>query len=184
MQDYFDKVIEGTKPLWAAVLAALNYVLFPDKALLTALVAVVGVMSLDVLTRLWAISRHNGGYIASTRSRKIWSKTFWDGTSVKLKAYSAVFILAGLSYRVTPLAQASVFLATVVYAGVFLREAQSILENLCDMGADLGWLLVFVKKKQQDLMERSAEEPRKAPLMVKDIDPIDYREGGGLSGHS
>ena len=184
MQDYFDKIIEGTKPLWAAVLAALNYVLFPDKALLTALVAVVGVMSLDVLTRLWAISRHNGGYIASTRSRKIWSKTFWDGTSVKLKAYSAVFILAGLSYRVTPLAQASVFLATVVYAGVFLREAQSILENLCDMGADLGWLLVFVKKKRQDLLEHSAEEPRKAPLMVRDIDPIDYREGGGLGGHS
>jgi Ni,Fe-hydrogenase I cytochrome b subunit len=158
MSDYIHTLIEGAKPIWAAVIAALCYVLFPDVAFQTALGAVGLVIVLDILTKLWALSVQSGGYIEATCRRRIWSKTLWEGTKVKLYAYSVVFILAGLSYRVAPLAQASVFLATVVYSIVFLRETQSILENMCDAGADLGWLLVFVKKKQRDLLEQQLDD--------------------------
>jgi hypothetical protein len=64
-----------------------------------------------------------------------------------------VFILTGLSYRVTFFTQVSVFMATVVYTVVFLREAQSILENLCDAGADLQWLLIWTRKKEKQILE-------------------------------
>lgn len=43
--------------------------------------------------------------------------------------------------------------ATVVYSIIFLREAQSILENLCDAGADLKWLLIWNRKKQEQIFE-------------------------------
>ena len=51
------------------------------------------------------------------------------------------------------LAEASVFLATVVYTVIFLRESQSVIENLCDAGADLNWLLIWTKKKQKQILE-------------------------------
>jgi hypothetical protein len=53
--------------------------------------------------------------------------------------------------------QASVFLATVVYTVIFLREAQSILENLCDAGADFKWLLLWAKKKERQILEDDKE---------------------------
>ena len=49
--------------------------------------------------------------------------------------------------------QLSIFFATVVYSIIFLREAQSILENLCDAGADLKWLLIWTRKKQEQILE-------------------------------
>lgn len=158
LQDYIHKLIEGAKPVWAAFVAALCYVLFPDVAFQAALGAVGFAMLLDIFTRLWAISKCNGGYRAATRLRKIWSRSLWSGTLIKLYAYLIVFILAGLSYRVAPVAQAAVFLATVVYSVIFLREAQSIVENLCDAGADLGWLLIVVKKRQDDILKQQDPE--------------------------
>ena len=125
---------------------------------MTALGAVGIAIVLDILTKFWALSKCNGGYRAATRDRKIWSRTLWDGTKLKLYAYLVVFILAGLSYRVAPLVQAAVLLATVVYSVIFLREAQSIVENLCDAGADLYWLLLFVKRKQEDILRSDDSE--------------------------
>lgn len=65
-----------------------------------------------------------------------------------------VAILVGLSYRVVQLEQLSVFLASVVYSILFLREAQSVLENLCDAGADFRWLLRWTKNKQDQIFDQ------------------------------
>ncbi len=52
-------------------------------------------------------------------------------------------------------------MATVVYTVVFLREAQSILENLCDAGADLQWLLIWTRKKEKQILEDDSKHTNK-----------------------
>lgn len=156
--EYFDKLLSGTKPFWGTILAVATYVMFPDKAYLTAAIAVGGAIMLDIITKYIALSHQNKGFRNAVKEKKIFSKTLWEGTRIKLVSYLIVFILAGLAYRVTMLKQVSVFLATVVYAVIFLREAQSILENLCDAGADLKWLLIWTKKKEQQILENEASD--------------------------
>ncbi|QZY56726.1 phage holin family protein [Crassaminicella profunda] len=156
--NYMDKVASGTKPFWGTILAIISYVMFPDKAYQTAAFAVGGAIMLDIITKYIALSHECHGYRNAVRERKIFSKTLWEGTRIKLVSYLIVFILAGLAYRVTMLKQVSVFLATIVYSVIFLREGQSILENLCDAGADLKWLLIWTKKKEQQILESEIEE--------------------------
>jgi len=153
MTDYYEKMITGAKPYWAIFIALINYVLFPDKAFATAAMAVGVAIILDILTRYMALVEEAGGLKPAIGNRTINSNRLWKGTRLKLVSYMVVFILAGLSYRVTMLQQVSVFLATVVYTVIFLREAQSILENLCDAGADLEWLLIWTKKKEKQILE-------------------------------
>jgi hypothetical protein len=151
--DYFDQIYSGTKPIIGCILAATNYVLFPDHAFKTAFFAVGAAMLLDIATKYLALSKKGGGFRQATKTRVIDSNALWRGTSIKLVSYLIVFILAGFSYRVTMLTQASIFLATVIYSVIFLREAQSILENLCDAGADLNWLLVWTRKKEKQILK-------------------------------
>lgn len=151
--NYFDKLCSGLTPIIGCVGGALNYVLFPDHAFLTAFGAVGVAILLDIATKYLALSKTGGGFREATKTRVIDSNKLWRGTSIKLVSYLIVFILAGLSYRVTMLSQVSVFLATVIYSVIFLREAQSILENLCDAGADLNWLLIWVRKKEKQVLE-------------------------------
>lgn len=51
-----------------------------------------------------------------------------------------------------------VFFATVVNAVMFLREGQSVIENLVDGGADLGWLLFWMRKKEKQILETEISE--------------------------
>lgn len=153
LYQYFERAMETASPFCALLITIINYVLFPDQAFFTAFVAVGAAILLDIITKYIALSRLSGGLRAAVKTRKICSQTLWEGTRIKLISYLVVFILAGLSYRVTMLAEASVFLATVVYTVIFLRESQSVIENLCDAGADLNWLLIWTKKKQQQILD-------------------------------
>ncbi len=153
LYQYFERAMETASPSCALLITVINYVLFPDQAFFTAFVAVGAAILLDIVTKYIALSRLSGGLRAAVKTRKICSQTLWEGTRIKLISYLVVFILAGLSYRVTMLAEASVFLATVVYTVIFLRESQSVIENLCDAGADLNWLLIWTKKKQQQILD-------------------------------
>lgn len=154
LNSYVSKLMSGLKPFLGSLLALINYILFPDTAFQTALYAVVGAMILDIITKWYAISKQNDGFKNSIKSRKIYSKTLWEGTKIKIISYLVISILAGLSYRVIMFKSASIFLATVIYSIMFLREAQSIIENLIDAGSDLEWLLIFVKKKQEQILEQ------------------------------
>lgn len=158
LSQYVEKVISGTKPFWGTLLAILSYIMFPNKAYETAALAVGGAILLDIFTKYIALSYQSNGFKKAVKQRKIFSKTLWEGTRIKLVSYLVIAILAGLSYRVTMLTQVSVFLATVVYSVIFLREAQSIIENLIDAGADLKWLLIWTKRKQEQILESKLEE--------------------------
>lgn len=155
---YFNKAFSGLKPIIAWVLAALGYIMFPEKIYLTAVMAVTAAAFFDILTKLWSICRINGGYVKAVEGHKLQSKSLWDGTRVKIFSYLIVMILTGLSYRVVFLEQAGIFLATFVYGVLFIREFQSNVENLIAGGSKLQWLLLFTKRKEQDLM-RQYENP-------------------------
>lgn len=153
MTDYFTKLTTDHKPLLGTLLGLLHYWMFPEKCFETAAIAVGIALMADILTKYVALSVKNGGLRTAFKEKKISSNAFWKGTSIKLYSYLVVFLLAGASYRVTFFTQVSVFLSTVVYTVIFLREAQSIIENLNDAGADLEWLLVWTRKKEKQILD-------------------------------
>ena len=158
LQEYFSKVLDGSNPAIGFVLSAISYLLFPEQAFFTSIIAVGVAMIMDIMTKFWSLAKQNKGYREAVKTRAIYSKTLWDKTKVKLFSYLCIMILAGLSYRVAPLKEMGIFFATVVYAVMFLREGQSVIENLVDGGADLGWLLFWMKKKEKQILESEIDE--------------------------
>ncbi len=149
--NYWQKALTRVQIVWGLLIAAVEYVLFPDKALLVALLSVLGAAMLDIITRYLAVRK--------TRSRSWNSEDFWQGTGVKLVAYLVIAILAGLSYRLTPfLQQPTVYLWSVAYVVMFLREVQSNMENLAELGADVGWLATWAKRKERQILNRTDED--------------------------
>lgn len=153
MNEYLKSAFESVQPFWAVFLSATMYVMFPEQAYLTAFCAVLGVMVLDVITKYYSIACKNGGFWNSLKIKKINSNSMWVGTSRKIFSYLIIFIMVGLSYRVSPVAGIAAFLGTVVYSILFLRECQSILENLDDAGSDVKWLLAIVKRRKEKILE-------------------------------
>ena len=158
---YLQKAFEGLKPCVAMLFNAIGYVMFPEKSLMLALSMVLGASMLDIVTKYMALSKKSGGYIRAVKEGRISSKTLWDGTRVKIFSYLIVAMLTGMSYRVIYLQQIGIFLASFVYTIMFLREFQSNLENLCDAGADLKWLLAFTKKQEKNAMEHYSNKIQK-----------------------
>ena len=147
------KSIQETNPIISILLGSITYILFPEQAYLTAFCSVLGVMVLDVITKYYSIATNNGGFWRSLKNKFINSNKMWVGTSRKIFTYLIIFIMVGLSYRVSPVAGVASFLGTIVYSLLFLRECQSILENLEDAGADVGWLTAIVKKRKKKILE-------------------------------
>lgn len=149
------------KPVWAFLFAVFNYLICPDAAYMPAIAAVWAAVILDILTRLFANSRNNGGFIKAVRERAISSDTLWNRSVVKVVAYLSMQILAGLSMRVLPLEQLSIAVSTVVYSFLFIREATSVVENLVEAGAnDLKPLLFWLRKKESAITEEHMNEER------------------------
>ena len=162
---YFEKAFSGLKPVIAWILAAIGYILFPDKIYLYAVMAVTGAALCDIVTKWWSICRINGGYVRAIELHKLQSRALWDGTKVKIFSYLVVMILTGLSYRVVFLEAAGIFLASFVYVVLFIREFQSNVENLIAGGAKLQWLLLFTRRKEQEIMRpyENPEQPTPQP---------------------
>lgn len=156
--DYLEKAFTGAKPLLGALLGFCTYIMFPDRAYLLSLVAVLAASFMDILTKMYSIVIKNNGYKNAVKNKLLFSKTLWRGTERKIIAYLTIAILTGLSYRVIYLKEAGIILASFVYSVMFMREFQSNIENLIEAGADLHWLLLFSKKKNKDLM-KPYEEP-------------------------
>lgn len=153
-QGYFQKICESVNPYLACFWTLVCWIMFPDAAYIPAAIAVGISIVLDLFTKLYALSVNNGGYKKATEKKVIISDTLWKKTQIKLLAYLTIMILAGLSIRVAPLQQLGIFLATVVYAVIFIRESQSILENLIEAGAEgLRPLLFWLKKKEKQITE-------------------------------
>lgn len=156
--EYIEKAFTGAKPMLGALAGFISYVLFPDKAHLLSLIAVLAAAFMDIITKYYSIIVKNGGFGKAIRTKKLFSKTLWKGTERKIVSYLTIAILTGLSYRVVYLKEFGIIVASFVYSVMFMREFQSNVENLIEAGADLHWLLVFSKKKNKDLM-KPYEEP-------------------------
>jgi hypothetical protein len=145
--NYLQEAMEQVQVIWGCLLAAICFILFPDQALLVSLLSVLGAAMLDIITRFLAMR---------SRGERGWhSDKLWEGTVVKLVAYLVIAFLAGLSYRLTPfLQQPTIYLWSVAYVVMFLREVQSNMENLAELGADVAWLRSWAKRKQRQILEQ------------------------------
>lgn len=166
--EYIDKAFTGVKPIVGAILGFLTYVMFPEKAYLLSLMAVLAAAFMDIVTKMYSIIARNGGYKKAIKSKSLFSRTLWKGTERKIIAYLTIAILTGLSYRVIYLKEAGILIASFVYSVMFMREFQSNIENLIEAGADLHWLLLFSRKKNKELMKPYEEE-------IKEVDDYEPR---------
>jgi len=157
LKNYLNKAISSLKIVFGFILTFLNYVMFPEQAYKNAAIALGIAVLMDIFSKYTAIAYNNGGFIKAFKNGKIFSKTLWEGTKVKLITYLSISIMVGASYQLNALpnafASVSKFMATVVYTVLFLREFQSMLENFGDAGADIEWLLLFTKRKEKEILK-------------------------------
>lgn len=158
IQDYISKAFTGIKPFLGLIISWIGYIMFPERVYFLSLMAVLGAAFLDIITKSIAITKKYGGYKEAVKSKKLFSKSLWEGTKVKIFSYLIISILTGLSYRIIYLKEAGILIASFVYSVMFMREFQSNIENLIEAGADLHWLLLFSKKKNKELMKFYEEE--------------------------
>jgi hypothetical protein len=161
VQSFIQKLSDTVNPYLAIVWAGICWTMFPDAAYVPAAIAVGAAVILDLVTKLYSLAANNGGYIVATREKIILSDTLWKKTRTKLFAYVVVMILAGLSIRVAPLEKVGIFMATIIYAIIFVRECQSNVENLIEAGAEgLRPFLFWLKKKEKSICEMNKEEDK------------------------
>lgn len=158
---YLTKAVQTVSPLWVGFTSLVSYVIFPDEAYIPAVIALTSAMALDIITKYYSVGAQNGGLRNAIRTKKLTSNSLWKGTQKKIISYLVIMILCGLSVRVTMLTSVAVFLSTVAYSVMFLRESQSVIENLIDAGHDdLQWLLFWLKKKENKVLEaESVSDP-------------------------
>lgn len=153
--EYFREAIEKAQPFFVAVGSMISYLIFPDAAYVPAVIGLGIAMLLDIITKYYAISVENNGYRNARRTGAISSRTMWEGTKRKLVSYAIMTILCGVSVRVAPIASAAVFLSTVVYTIMFLREAQSCAENMVKAGhTEWSWIKQILQSREQKMLEK------------------------------
>jgi len=136
-----------------------TYVIFPDKSYVPATIALLGILIFDIVTKYVAISVKNGGLINSIRIGKIRSESFWLGTRKKIVGVLTVMILCGLSFRLTTFTTIPLLIQSFCFSMMFVREAQSAVENLMEAGVDnLGWLLNTLKRKEKQMLQKEMVE--------------------------
>lgn len=159
--EYLRKIFEDRVVVAvSAVLSIVYQLVFPERAYLLAAVAVLGIIMLDLITKLFALSRTNGGLLKAIKKKCIKSRSFARGTMDKLIVFSVMLIICGLLYRISPIKDIAIWFTQLVFALQFFRDALSILENLNDAGIKgLGALKrALIKKRKEYGLDEEAEE--------------------------
>lgn len=151
---YITSAFSTTKTVVGALWAFAMTWIFPERSFLVAFVVVLVAAIIDTLTRYVAQIKKAGSLYMAIKTKTLSSDRMWQGIAVKLYTYFIIAILVGLSYNVVYIREASVFAGSLVYTVLFLRETQSIIENLIETGADLGWLAAFVKRKEEEILNK------------------------------
>ncbi len=128
---------------------------------MTAGLAVLGIMLVDLLTKLYALSRQSGGIKKAIKGHRISSAKFAKGTIDKLLVFAIMLIVGGCAFRISPYASVATGFMQIVFSLMFLRDILSIIENLTDAGVSgLGPFKKLFKKKMDDYCgdEVTAEE--------------------------
>jgi hypothetical protein len=149
IKNLFDNcILVAISAIWGVV----SQFLFPDQALLAAAAAVLGIMGVDLLTKMFALSRQHGGLRAAIKGRHISSAKFAKGTMDKLIVFGVMLIVGGCAYQISPVASVATGFMQLVFALMFLRDVLSIIENLGDAGiSGLGPFKKLVKKKYDEV---------------------------------
>lgn len=159
---YFASVIFNTDPIiqfLTALGSAFAWIAFPDKAMITPAFAVVIVAVLDLITKYYAKAQkcRDGrnilyGFWRAIKVKELRSATMFRGTIRKLISYMTIMILSGLAYKFGEFQGIASAFSVLAYALMFLRESQSVIENLIEAGhTDLKWLLDIIKKRRAAL---------------------------------
>ena len=169
--NYFVKIVMSVNPtiqVFAVSVSSIVGIIFPDQALIAAAKAVFIVLILDLLTKYYAKAHkcRNGrnifiGLINAIKQGELKSATLWRGSARKIVSYLFIMILVGLSYKFGAFQGLASAFSIVAYALMFLRESQSIIENLIDAGhTELKWLLGFIKKRRAILGDEDDDDDK------------------------
>jgi hypothetical protein len=155
LTQFIQKAWREADPILGFIGAIICWIMFPNNTYLYAAIA-VGIASLvDLFTKYFALSINNGGYRKATKAKIINSDTLWRKTKVKIVSYLSIAIMTGLSIRVAPAEFLANGLATFVYSIIFIREFQSVLENLIEAGSkNVQPLLPWLRKKEKDILDK------------------------------
>jgi len=155
MSNYLVGALHALNQVIVAIGAILSFVLYPNAIYQVYALAVAVVVVLDLVTKYYAISVKNGGLANSIKTRKISSNSMWMGTRKKIVSYFVIMLLVGLSYHFETFLFPAEYIGSMAYLIMFLRESQSILENLIDAGyEDLDWLRLLLKNKSEDVLDK------------------------------
>lgn len=155
VNDYFKSLFESKLMVTISAIGISIYnFLFPTKEYKLATLAVLGVMVLDILTKIYAISHIEGGIINAFRRRKINSSSFSKGTMDKLVIFGVMVCICGFAYRLTIVAEVAIWFTQIVFTLMFLRDAFSIFENLSDAGIDVGIFKHIIKKRLGNYVDK------------------------------
>ncbi len=154
--------------IWATI----SSFLFPEAAYLTAAGAVLGMMMLDLVTKIYSLARQEHGLRRAIRNHRILSNKFAKGTTDKLLIFGVMLVICGFAYRITPIATLSTWFMQIVFTLMFLRDALSIIENLMDAGVSgLSIFKKIVKKKMDDYIKAETEDKP-----ADTTNPTDYND--------
>lgn len=143
---------------------------FPEQQYLCGAAAVLGVMILDLLTKLFALSRKGGGLKKACIDHIINSHSFGKGTMDKLVTFGILMIICGLAYRLTVIASVASWFTQVVFTLMFLRDVLSIIENLIDAGVQ--GLMPFKKLVSKKIDDYCEDSTASSEITGQDIDHI------------
>lgn len=157
---YVKRLFENDYLIWVSVLGSLLCKLcFPEASYLYAAGAVLGIMLIDLLTKLYALSKQAGGIKKAIGTHKITSSAFAKGTLDKLLVFGIMLIICGLAYRLTPITEVATWFTQIIFTLMFLRDALSILENLNDAGVrGLGIFKKVIQSKMEEITGESEND--------------------------
>jgi len=134
----------------SAVGSMLLRFLFPTSEYKLGAAAVLGIIILDVMTKLFELSRNNGGFRKAIKLRKIRSERLAKGTLDKLIVFGIMLIICGFLYNMTIISEIAIWFTQVVFLLMFFRDVLSVLENLSDAGLEVGMFRFVVRRKLEE----------------------------------
>jgi len=144
-------IVVGVGAVWGWIITFL----FPTEATKTATIAVLVVMGLDLITRIFAIIKQSKGLRKAIKSHKLTSAKFAKGTLDKLIIFGVMLVISGCAYQLVVIEELATWFTQVVFTIMFLRDVLSIIENLSEAGVSgLGLFKHVVRKKFTDYVDK------------------------------
>lgn len=156
---YFKRLFENhILVTMGAIWGTISAFIFPEEIYFTSAGVVLIVMALDLITKLYALTKQHKGLRNALKKREISSHKFAKGTMDKLIVLGIMLVICGCAYKLSPINFLATGLMQAVFTLMFLRDVLSILENLTDAGVSgLSMFKKIVKKKMDDCIKENTD---------------------------